>query len=158
MSGAVIQKEQPTRAQISVLLLSPAVTVRIAFARWQKYFYMTTTPSVQNSGWPCVKTDVHSFVDAKGFKEIASKHNGKMFHSTEFKLPDCVPLKQKDITKAYKPVGPLSNQRSASATAWLLEHRSTGFRHAELAWLGARLQRYRLVPYSGILNGSGLNL
>ena len=115
---------------------------------------MTTTPSVQGSGWPSVVTDAHSFADAKNFKEFAQKHKGKMFHANEFKLPASIPLKQKDISKAYKPVGPLSNQRSASATAWLLEHKSSSFAEAAYAWLGARCFEFVLrvlQSYSAVI-------
>ena len=85
-------------------------------------------------------TDVHSFASAVAYQEVAKSHKGKLFHANEHKLPESVPLKQKDISKAYKPVGPASNQRSAVATAWVAEHDMFHFADAPHAWLGSLVQ------------------
>ena len=89
--------------------------------------YMICTPRLQSLGWPQLFPSFDDFLQSFGHRPEAQGGNmqksGKVF-DTKAKYP--VPKEFKYTTETagaiFKKAGPLSNRRSAGASAWLLGH------------------------------------
>ena len=119
------------------------------------------TPSVRVSKWPQLRQNVH---DVNKFMTVGKKLledeeaalptldmsvNKKSFQAAQTCLPQEVTnlLKDTGLAKSYKKAGVESNQRSAAATAWIVEHApANNWALSPMAWAGCMGPKSFPVP------------
>ena len=111
------------------------------FADATKYAYNLLAPYCETGGCPQslpTKQDYDSLNSALGFKarQWAHKH---LFspQSTLLPRPEAVPSPTVIFASKFRTSGPLSQQRSAAAAAYLCCDHADRWSHIDLCWLGA---------------------
>jgi hypothetical protein len=111
------------------------------FADATKYAYNLLAPYCETGGCPQIlptKQDYDSLNSALGFKarQWAHKH---LFspQSTLLPRPEAVPSPTVIFASKFRTSGPLSQQRSAAAAAYLCCDHADRWSHIDLCWLGA---------------------
>ena len=109
------------------------------FTRWVRWWYLTTMPSLRESGWNQVATSLEGHA-----KEIQEGNRGRQEFDAgkNFKVTDPLP---KPIRAAIiqckldnvKKAGSQSNQRASAATALLLQSARQDFKPLAMAWTGS---------------------
>ena len=116
----------------------------ILLARWTRFFYSTTLPSLKTSGWNQVETTLEDHLKFREVKKSGKKLKkkrgttfGKAFGLSKFKL---VPEIKNGIAHMKKgpskKSGTASNMRSSACTAWLANYAANNFAPAQSAWSG----------------------
>ena len=110
----------------------------VSWPRWSRYFYCTTLPSLRKTGWPQLETTLKDHLDSVVRLKKLVSDSGKAFRSTDGPLDKSLRDMLVDMKlDSVKKAGCISNQRASACVAWLLQHSTSGFRGADMAWTGA---------------------
>ena len=93
-----------------------------AILRWTKFLYVLASPIIKACKWPQVSVTSGAFMKFLVQKVESSVVYQKVFTTAQQLLPESLKREMtiKRLTTKFKSAGTMSNQRSAAATAWIM--------------------------------------
>ena len=106
-----------------------------------KYAYAIVNPYAETGGCPQILPDVDDYMSLRGPSGLTSRiwacQNLFSPQRTLFPNPKAVHQPEAIFSSKFRTAGPLSQQRSAAAAAFLIAEAETGWGSLHLSWVGA---------------------